>query len=215
MKKVIPMFHVPDVRQTIDWYADIGFEVTATYGDGGAGLSFAMLKYGAGEVMFSSGGGLSAKRRREVDLYVYADDVETIYERIKDRVEVVEGPHNMFYGMREVIIRDLNGFWITFGQSIPQEELTPWPAVPAEQLGPYAGLYKSADGQAVRITIVDGRLTAFPQDGPGVYLRPSADHTFVPVMSEPAAVSFDMASGAARGLTFTQRGRQVRFARAT
>ena len=58
----------------------------------------------------------SSKRRREVDLYVYTDDVDEVYERLKDRVEVVERPHNTFYGAREVIIRDLNRFWITFGQ---------------------------------------------------------------------------------------------------
>jgi len=28
----------------------------------------------------------------------------------------VEGLHDTFYGMREFIIRDLNRFWITFGQ---------------------------------------------------------------------------------------------------
>jgi hypothetical protein len=31
-------------------------------------------------------------------------------------VDVVEVPHDTFYGMRELIIRDLNRFWITFGQ---------------------------------------------------------------------------------------------------
>ena len=25
-------------------------------------------------------------------------------------------PHDMFYGMRELIIRDINRFWITFGK---------------------------------------------------------------------------------------------------
>ena len=29
-KKVVPMFHVPDVRQTVDWYRAIGFDVTST-----------------------------------------------------------------------------------------------------------------------------------------------------------------------------------------
>ena len=59
------------------------------------------------------------KRRREVDLYIYTDDVDEVYERLKDRVDVIEGPHNTFYGMREVIIRDLNRFWITFAQEKP------------------------------------------------------------------------------------------------
>jgi catechol 2,3-dioxygenase-like lactoylglutathione lyase family enzyme len=115
-KKVVPMIHVPDVRATVDWYESIGFNVIATYGNESDGLSFAIVSFGEGEVMFSQGGETSTKRRREVDLYVYADDVDEIYERLNDRVDVVEGPHNTFYGMREVIIRDLNRFWITFGQ---------------------------------------------------------------------------------------------------
>jgi hypothetical protein len=48
----------------------------------------------------------------------------------------------MFYGMREVIARDLNGFWITFGQEVPADVLTSWPPVDAALLHPYAGTYK-------------------------------------------------------------------------
>ncbi len=115
-KNVVPMIHVPDVRATVEWYESIGFRVVATYGNEGDGWSFAIVSFGKGEVMFSQDGETSSKRRREVDLYVYTDDVDEVYERLKDRVDVVEGPHNTFYGAREVIIRDLNRFWITFGQ---------------------------------------------------------------------------------------------------
>jgi len=95
-KKVVPMFHVPDVRQTVDWYRAIGFDGTATYGDNRGGLSFAMVSFGAGEVMFSSWGRPSSHYRREVDLYAYTEDVDNLYDKIKDRVEIVEGAHNMF-----------------------------------------------------------------------------------------------------------------------
>ena len=116
-KRVVPMIHVPDVRATVNWYESIGFNVVATYGNETAdGLSFAIVSFGDREVMFNQDGETSEKWRREVDLYVYTEDVDEIYSRLKDRVDVVEGPHNTFYGMREVIIRDLNRFWITFGQ---------------------------------------------------------------------------------------------------
>ena len=116
-KKVVPMIHVPDVRKTVDWYESIGFNVVARYGnETDDGLSFAIVSFGDSQVMFNQDGETSDKWRREVDLYVYADDVDEIYSRLKDRVDVVEGPHDTFYGMREVIIRDLNRFWITFGQ---------------------------------------------------------------------------------------------------
>lgn len=116
-RNVVPMIHVPDVRATVEWYESIGFNVVATYGNETEnGYSFAIVSFGDGQVMFSQDGKTSDKRRREVDLYVYTDDVDEVYERVKDRVDVVEGPHNTFYGTREVIIRDFNRFWITFGQ---------------------------------------------------------------------------------------------------
>ena len=112
------MIHVPDVQATVTWYEAIGFTVKATYADEtGENLSFALMKFGeATEVMFNTDGETSDKRRREVDLYVYTDNVDELYETLKDRVDVIEKPHDRFYGMRELIIRDLNRFWITFGE---------------------------------------------------------------------------------------------------
>jgi len=118
VEKVVPMIHVPDVRETVDWYESIGFTVTDTYDDGGEGLSFAILTFGSSEVMFSSGGQPSNQRRREVDLYVYVDKVDDLYRSLKNRVEIVEGLHGTFYGMRKFIIRDVNRFWLTFAQFV-------------------------------------------------------------------------------------------------
>lgn len=118
-EKVVPMIHVPDVRATVDWYKSIGFTVINTYDDGGGELSFAILSFGSSEVMFNEGGHPSTHDRREVDLYVDSDNVDDLYRRLKDRVEVIEGLHDTFYGMREFTIRDLNRFWMTFGQPVP------------------------------------------------------------------------------------------------
>ena len=115
------MIHVPDVRATVAWYERIGFTVKATYADEtGDNLSFAIMSFGETEVMFNTDGQTSDKWRREVDLYVYTDNVDELYENLKGRVDVVETPHDKFYGMRELIIRDLNRFWITFGQELPR-----------------------------------------------------------------------------------------------
>lgn len=121
VEKVVPMIHVPDVRATVDWYESIGFTVTDTYDDGGEGLSFAILSFGSSGVMFSSGGQPSNQNRREVDLYVYVGNVEDLYRSLKDRVEIVEGLHDTFYGMREFIVRDVNRFWLTFAQFAPPQ----------------------------------------------------------------------------------------------
>lgn len=141
------MIHVPDVRATVAWYETIGFTVKATYGDEtGDNFSFAMVTFGDTDVMFNTDGEPSDKWRREVDLYVYTDNVDELYETLKDRVDVIETPHDKFYGMRELIIRDVNRFWITFGEE----------SVFAILMG---GVYES-DEERVKRAVESGRVDA-------------------------------------------------------
>ena len=125
-RTVAPMIHVEDVAATLRWYESIGFTALDVGEDDGVAV-FALLAFGTGRVMFTAGGRASDARRREVDLYVETEGVDALYASLKDRVEVVERPHDAFYGMREVIIRDVNRFWITFGERIagPGTEGTP------------------------------------------------------------------------------------------
>jgi hypothetical protein len=119
-RRVMPMVHVPDVRATMEWYQAIGFTVVNFNEEDGV-IDWAMLSFGDGTVMFSAGGQPSQAHRREVDLYVQAEGIDDLHQRLKERVDIVETPHDTIYGMRELIIRDLNRFWITFGQEIRGE----------------------------------------------------------------------------------------------
>ena len=112
---VVPMIRIPDVRATANWYKAIGFQVLRTNEVDGQ-MDWAKLTFGNSEIMFSAGGKHSTEHRREVDLYITTDDVDGLYQRLEKQAEVVEGPHDTFYGMREFTIRDCNRFWITFGQ---------------------------------------------------------------------------------------------------
>ena len=109
------MIHVPDVAATATWYASNGFTVDRTFSDGDE-TTWASVSFGDGSFMLNAGGRPSDAERREVDLYVTVDDVDALYARLRDRVEVVEPPYDAFHGMRELIIRDCNRFWITFGK---------------------------------------------------------------------------------------------------
>ena len=117
--RAVPMIHVPDVRATVAWYRSVGFRLEETYADGGDGWSFAIMSFGDSQVMFNSGGTGSEARRREVDLYAYCADVDGQFDRLPDHIEVVEDLHDTFYGNREFIVRDVNGFWVTFAQVLP------------------------------------------------------------------------------------------------
>src|ERR1044072_9816160 len=105
-KRAVPRIHVPDVLATVERDKNIGFTVDNTYGHERDGLSFAILSFGDTQVMFNQDGNTSSSNRREVDLYVYTEGVDQLYEQLKPEVDVIEGPHNNFYGMREFILRD-------------------------------------------------------------------------------------------------------------
>jgi uncharacterized glyoxalase superfamily protein PhnB len=118
-QSVVPMMHVPDVRLTVEWYESvIGFTRARVHEERGQML-WALMRYGNAEVMINVGGKASDAWRREVDLYILAaGGVDGLYRRWKDRVDVVEEPHDTEYGMRELIVRDLNRFWITVAQPL-------------------------------------------------------------------------------------------------
>ena len=116
-QSVIPMIHVPDVRSAVEWYVSIGFGLVR-YNEEDGEMNWTLLSLGNSEVMLNGGGKASGEWRREVDLYVHSENIDDLYARLNGRVEVVEEPHDTFYGMREFIVRDLNRFWITFGEPV-------------------------------------------------------------------------------------------------
>ncbi|TFI57973.1 hypothetical protein E2493_12315 [Sphingomonas parva] len=118
--KLTPMIHVPDVRAAADWYVALGFALIGynpTCSDTEV-WDWAALRLGPTGLMFNLGGQSSEAPRREVDLYIDTDALDVLWSRLRDRAEIVEPPHATEYGRREFIIRDLNRFWITFGQPV-------------------------------------------------------------------------------------------------
>lgn len=121
-ERIVPMIHVPNVRSTAEWYASIGFEIRNVNRECDDGeIDWALLRLGQSDIMLNAGGLSSSARRREVDLYTHVDDVDALRNRLDGKAEIIEDLHDTFYGMREFIIRDCNGFWITFGQPAPSK----------------------------------------------------------------------------------------------
>ncbi|HTM17008.1 MAG TPA: VOC family protein [Terracidiphilus sp.] len=118
-ERILPMIHVPDVAATAVWYASIGFTVVDTFREGDEGeVNWALLRLGESTIMLSSGGKPSDAWRREFDLYIHVDDIDAMRRRLDGKAGLVEELHDTFYGMREFIVRDCNGFWITFGRPV-------------------------------------------------------------------------------------------------
>ena len=51
-------------------------------------------------------------------LYFYPDDIDTLWDEFKDKVEIEHPLEDMDYGMREFMIRDPNGYTLMFGSPI-------------------------------------------------------------------------------------------------
>ena len=51
-------------------------------------------------------------------LYVYPDDVESLWEKLKEQAPVAYPLRETPYGMREFGIRDPNGFALSFGKEV-------------------------------------------------------------------------------------------------
>ena len=81
--------------------------------------TFGCVSLGKVEIFFSQGG----QGKPGTWLCIFLDDVDTYCERIKDLgAEVIYGPKDEPWGMREIHVRDPNGHVIRFGQGIPSRE---------------------------------------------------------------------------------------------
>ncbi|KGQ19974.1 Glyoxalase/bleomycin resistance protein/dioxygenase [Lysobacter dokdonensis DS-58] len=117
MATLTPMLQVPDIRTTIAWYVAVGFTLLESAEEDDV-LTWALLGYGDGRVMLNCGGQSSDAPRRDADLYLQVEGVDALFDALPKGVVVFEGPHDTFYGMREFIVRDNNGFWLTFGEPL-------------------------------------------------------------------------------------------------
>jgi uncharacterized glyoxalase superfamily protein PhnB len=48
--------------------------------------------------------------------YIYVDDVDELWNSVKEQCTAEWGPEKMFYGMKEFAVKDPNGYLLSFGQ---------------------------------------------------------------------------------------------------
>ena len=115
----IPMINVIDVEVTIEWYQSIGFELIRTnqYWSPEDPISWAFLHRDNAHLMLNSGG-KEGGAKEDLKLFFDTNDVDGLFQQIKDNVDVVFEPVTQFYDRREFEIKDINGYQLVFGQAI-------------------------------------------------------------------------------------------------
>jgi catechol 2,3-dioxygenase-like lactoylglutathione lyase family enzyme len=118
----VPQFSVSDVRSTVEYYRDrLGFAVGDLVADP---PQWGAVGRDGVEIFFNrlSAGASSHPRIRAsgaYDAYFRVTGVDQLAAEFRGRGVVIrEGPTNRIYDVREVVIEDLNGLVLAFGESI-------------------------------------------------------------------------------------------------
>ena len=121
---VAPVLRVRDVRRSVAYYRDcLGFDCpddAVMDGGGDEGAIYAILRRDG--VMVHLG---RARTEHEIDpgrppnaigVYLFVEDVKPLFDDFRRRgAEVVSEPCVMSYGLEEIVVRDLDGYYLSFG----------------------------------------------------------------------------------------------------
>lgn len=127
--RVSPILGVRQVRQTAEYYRDVlGFSLDPVDGvfqpsPNEPGGVYAIVKRGGAWIHFQIRRGELPERTRqgfERDIYLYLEDLDGLYADLQKRgVQILQPPGMAPHGIREMIVEDLNGYRLTFGEFIP------------------------------------------------------------------------------------------------
>lgn len=123
MESLSPNIYVHDMNSTIAFYQILGFSPVMTVPENGENPVWAMLKNGNVSLMFESFKNIEG-RLPEINrtdggsllLYINVKDIKGFFESIKDKVTVLSGLEKTFYEATEFVIKDCNGYVLTFAE---------------------------------------------------------------------------------------------------
>jgi uncharacterized glyoxalase superfamily protein PhnB len=114
-----PMMWTEDLKGTVDFYVEkLGFKCHELNEDWG----WASLAVDDVELMLARPNEHTPYEKIGFtgSFYFNTDDVDALWEQLKDKVNVCYGIEDFHYGMREFAVYDSNGYLLQFGQPIEQ-----------------------------------------------------------------------------------------------
>ena len=124
IKAIAPEFLVADVMKAAEHYRDkLGFRIVGTFfGDPPV---FAMVGRDDRIVMLSlaeggRGGSNRSHKSEAIDAYFWVDDVEALHDEFRNSgADIALPPTLRVYGMKEIEVRDRDGYVLCFGEDVP------------------------------------------------------------------------------------------------
>lgn len=115
---------VKNVNESVQFYTEIlGFTLEMCVPEEGV-FNWAMVSNGGVSVMFQEESNIKEEynclKKNNITpsftMYIKTDDVQQLYDGLKDKVDFVLDYHKTFYGSFEFAIRDNSGYILTFVQ---------------------------------------------------------------------------------------------------
>lgn len=115
LTRLVPLLRVPDLDDTIRFYTGLLEFQCANRMEG-----WACLQKDDIELMVALPNGHDPFEQSQFtgSFYFTTDEVDDLWERIRDHAAVVYPLETFDYGMREFAIRDNNGYLLQFGKSV-------------------------------------------------------------------------------------------------
>lgn len=122
MEALTPNIFVRDINETIDFYKKLGFNTVMSVPEEGD-FVWVMMSCGNVSMMFqtfdSLGPELPEISRADggsLLLYIRIQNIRQFYEKLKEKVTILKGLEETFYGATEFSVLDNNGYVLTFAE---------------------------------------------------------------------------------------------------
>ncbi|MEO1035182.1 MAG: VOC family protein [Pseudomonadota bacterium] len=117
---VTPSLFAPDLAATLRFYVEtLGFEQTGSFKDESGAETWAEVSLGDARLWFFHYP-LDSHPKPTLSgvIYVFVDDVDAVAERLDGNVTFEWGPETQYYGLRELGIKDPNGYYLVFARDV-------------------------------------------------------------------------------------------------
>ena len=136
MKRLTPNMAVIDVAQTVKYYVEnFGFTIAMAVSEDRSSIGqvidenkryvWANVMHGDIGLMFQTKqtlqedvGAFFSTIGSSQTLYIEVEDATTLFEQVKDRVEIYKRLSETWYGAKEFYVRDINGYILAFSSRV-------------------------------------------------------------------------------------------------
>lgn len=124
-KTLTPNIMVPDVNAAVKWYRDnFNFQLANQTGSVDEELEWAVVKADDIQLFFQKTESLIKEmpvlKDQEIGasltFYIKVQDIQALYDSVKEKVEIVREMKETFYGAKEFAVSDLNGYILVFSE---------------------------------------------------------------------------------------------------